>query len=525
MNVRKMESLRSIDRREFMQVCAGSLALAAAGCRRTNDRAYSRPSTLIVALSDNFDRPLCPDYAGEFLVFLPLVRENELSGDRQGCLATRWEHSADYLEWTYRLRPDVRWHDGKPVTVDDVKFTLELHSRPNSPYTEGSPLTESVSVHDESTFTVRGINWSTRGGLDWVVSILPKHLLQNLDYQKFYEWDFWLRPVGCGPYRYLRDVPQARVELEANPDYYKGKPKIARVVLKFAGQSGLTELFSGNVDAIDLNPAQLTNIANDPRFQTYWEPNSGRSWAIVWQNKHPIFRDREVRRALSLAINRRELLQVLNLPSPLSLGDGVYTRRQFQRGEMSEPRYDPAEARRLLDEAGWRQPSRGGTRERGGSEFRFTALTLAESPGDQTALYIQDQLRDLGVRMELQRLERGALLDRLLKTGQFEAIVSFLVLGASPFERLFGDRGRVGYRNPQLTRLLEVVGITANPEAVDQAYREMTDILHTDQPVAFLFRDAHAHIVHRRVRGLSAPFRTHPLLFTEDLWLEEGNQQ
>ena len=179
---------------------------------------------------DGAERPLIADgFAGERLVFLPLVRENELNGERQECLATHWDHSADYREWTYRLRPNVRWHDGRPVTMDDVTFTLG----PNGPYSLGPGLTESVTVHDESTFTVRGIRWSS-GGYDSVLSILPKHLLQDLDVQKFYEWDFWLRPVGCGPYRYLRDEPQTMVELEANPDYYKGKPRIARVVLKFA---------------------------------------------------------------------------------------------------------------------------------------------------------------------------------------------------------------------------------------------------------------------------------------------------
>jgi peptide/nickel transport system substrate-binding protein len=385
---------------------------------------------------------------------------------------------------------------------------------------EGSPLTESVTVHDESTFTVRGINWS---GLDWVVSILPKHLLQNLDYQKFYDWDFWLRPVGCGPYRYLRDVPQTMVELEANRDYYKDKPRIARVVLKFAGQAGLTELLSGNVDAIDLNPAQLTNIVNDPRFQTYWEPNPSRSWAIVWQNEHPLFRDREVRRALSLAINRRELLQLLNLPSQHLLVDGVYTRRQFGRGEMSEPRYDPAEARRLLDEAGWRQRSRDGTRQRDGYDFRFTALTLAETPGAETAVYVQDQLRNIGVDMNLQQFERGVLGDRIT-TGRFEAIVTFGCSSGS-LESCLGERPGAGYQNPRFMKLLELARSTPDPEAVDQAYREMSDLLRADQPVAFLFRFATPHLVHRRVKGLSAPFRTNPLLFAEDLWLEDGNQQ
>lgn len=518
----KMASSSPIDRREFMQLCAASLALAAAGCRRNKDRAYARGNTLTVAVSNDFDRPLCPNYDGEFLMFLPLVRENELTGDRQGCLATRWEHSADYLEWTYRLRPNVRWHDGRPVTMEDVTFTLELHSRPNSPYAEGLPLTESVTVHDESTFTVRGINWLWQDGMDSVVSILPKHLVQDLDVQKFYEWDFWLRPVGCGPFRYLRDVPQTMVELEANPDYYKGVPRIARVVLKFAGQAGLTELLSGNVDAIDgTNPAQLSKLANDPRFRTFTAPIVVRSWVIYWQNEHPLFRDRDVRRALSLAINRRELLQVLNLPSQFPLADGVYTRRQFQRGELpAPPRYDPAEARRLLDQAGWRERSRDGIRERGGRDFRFTALTLAEPGWDETALYVQDQYRDIGVRMDLQPLERSAGLDRLKKTGEFEAIMTLFVHASGNLGNYFGERARVGYRNPRLTRLIELTRTTADPHAVDQAYRQMSDILRADQPVAFLLPDSHTHIVHRRVKGLSA-LRPNPLLFTEDLWLED----
>ena len=110
------------------------LALGApAGCRRSGDRAYARGNTLIAAV-DGYanDRPLTPDEAAGFLVYLPLVRLDE-RGERRPCLATEWEHSADYLEWTYRLRPGVRWHDGRPVTVDDVKFTLDLHARPDSP--------------------------------------------------------------------------------------------------------------------------------------------------------------------------------------------------------------------------------------------------------------------------------------------------------------------------------------------------------------------------------------------------------
>lgn len=124
----------------------------------------------------------------------------------------------------------------------------------------------------------------------------------------------------------------------------------------------------------------------------------------------------------------------------------------------------------------------------------------------------------LGLGMELQRVERGVLLDRLF-AGTFEAIVSFLVLGnLGALERWAGG---VGYRHPQLTRLREVVSATADPGVIDDAYRQLSNVLGIDQPITFLFRAAVPHIVHRRVKGLTAPFRANPLLFTEDLWLDD----
>ena len=488
---------------------------AAAGCRR-GDRAYSRRNTLIVAVPDG--TPLIAEgFAGERLLFLPLVRINRMNGERQPCLATRWDHSPDYREWTYQLRPNVRWHDGRPLTMQDVTFTLELYGR----LFFGAPW--SVTVHDESAFTVRdrAPRWAEPDGeMDSELSILPQHALQDLDLNKFYDWDFWLRPIGCGPYRYVRDEPQTMVELEANPDYYKGTPGIARVVLKFAGEAGLTELLSGNVDAVlEANLAQVRSIGNDSRFRTFTSPWILRSKVIYWQNEHPLFRDRDIRRALSLAINRRELLQLVKIPSQFPLADGVYTARQYQRDALPEPRYDPAEASRLLDEAGWRARGPGGLRERGGVEFRFTALTRTGPGWDEMALYVQDQLHDLGVRMELQSVERGALSNRL-KSRTFEAIVSDFGYSTGNLADYFGEAGRSGYRNPQLTRLIEQAKATTDPQGVEQVYREISDILRADQPVTYLLPVTATNIVHRRVSGLSR-VRANPLEFTEEVSLDD----
>ena len=218
-------------------------------------------------------------------------------------------------------------------------------------------------------------------------------------------------------------------------------------------------MLSGKVDAIWLNDSsQLSTIAADDRFQTYWELRPSYS-AILWQNEHPVFRDPNVRRALSLAINRRELLQVLNLPSPLALVDGVYTDRQVRRGEGAAPPYDPAEARRLLEASGWRPRNGDGVRERNGQAFHFTALTQPETGGfydsmSRAALYVQDQLRDVGVRMEVQPLEQATLRSRV-RAKEFEAVVSRdgIVNSGGQLGFLGVEPSPIGYHNPELAKL------------------------------------------------------------------------
>jgi ABC-type transport system substrate-binding protein len=141
--------------------------------------------------------------------------------------------------------------------------------------------------------------------------------------------------------------------------------------------------------------------------------------------------------------------------------------------------------------------------------------------------------------MDLLPLELGVLRSRM-KGREFEAAVcAQRVVGISP-ESFFGEQARpwllqqnpepspIGYRNPQLTKLLARLRTTADPDARDQAHREMSDLLRRDQPIAFLFKyfgASGADVVHRRVKGLSSPWRADPFQFTEDLWLEDQSER
>ena len=355
----------------------------------------------------------------DFLMFSPLAETDE-HGQLVPRLAERWEHSDDYREWIYNLRRDVRWHDGVPVTAHDVKFSLDL-------VTQQGYRFDAVTVLDAFTVKVRtSPGYGTNGYQDDIL-YYPKHLLEALDPKQFENWEFWTRPVGNGPFRFVRYQPGTMIEYEANPDYYRGKPRIERVVLKFVGPAeggaGLTELLSGNVDVVMRgSPSQVARVLEDPRFQVYYSVGRASGPAIVWKHNHPLFRDARVRRALTLAMDRRELRQLLNLPADLPFGDGVYTSRQARKGEVPDlfP-HDPAEAHALLEAAGWHDRDGDGIRERDGRPFRFTAILSSGRDLPRLAVDVQAQLRRVRIQMDIQVMDRSVVEGQRIGAGDFEA--------------------------------------------------------------------------------------------------------
>ena len=488
--------------------------LAALGCGRA-DRARHDSSTITV-LYPTDERGLGPEYdsPAQFLVFLPLVALNA-KGELEGRLARSWKPSSDYRTWTIHLRTDVRWHDGVPVTSRDIEFTVGLLSRPDVGYI--APGAVSISVLDDSTFTYTS---AVETPLSDYRTYYPKHLLENLDPTEVYEWDFWTQPVGNGPYRYVRHLPQTMMEFEINSDYMLGRPAIERVILKF-GQPSLPELLSGSVDAItDVNPMELLKLLDDLQFRRY-DLQTPNVRTIYWNHRHRFFREAKVRRAMTMAINRRELLGVLNLPSDLPLFDVIFSDRQWNSLPDPQP-YDPEYARRLLEEAGWVDGDGDGIREREGEPFRFEVLVPMTE--EREAVYVQEQLRRVGVSMAIVSRGEWAQVFRQVRAGDFEAAISrFLVdlsavTGQLPF---FGATSYIGYPNRRAHELLQAAASTQNPETLDGLYRELMEIFEADHPVTFLHPIPSTHVVHRRVAGLSSPYRADPVWYMEHLWLDE----
>lgn len=497
-------------RRGALFRCLCYAALACLGCGHGEDPAATRGSTLVLAVPDV--EAVKPDnWDLDFLTFLPLAKQNE-HGELEGHLAGSWDHSPDHREYTYHIRTGLSWDDGVRVTAHDVKFTLDLLTHPDLALYEGIQAT----VLDDSTVRIRAPDPDYM--LD--ISFFPRHLVERMDPKRFWEWDLWTHPVGNGPYRFVRYVPHVLMEFEANPSYFGPKPGVEKLILKFVGEAGLTELLAGNVDITRAELTQIPRVAEDPRFRIYVHSYNG-ARGIYWRVDHPLLSDPRVRRALTLAMDRRELLRLLNLPEELPIVDGVFTYRQFLRREWPEPLpYDPAQAQELLDAAGWADRDGDGVREKDGRPFRFTATVRQGNGIPELAVYVQEFLRRVGVRMDVQVIEAALTWDRL-KSGEFEALFMVVQSGVFAQKRDFGRENRIGYHNPEVFRIVDRLQAVADPEEQDRLYRRLTEIYRSDMQVTRLIPWSNEWFVHRRVRGMSTPFRAEPDTYMEELWVEQ----
>jgi peptide/nickel transport system substrate-binding protein len=445
------------------------------------------------------------------LVFCPPFTWNE-EGEPVGWLVESWEHSPDYRTWTYHLYKNIHWHDGVPMTSEDVKFSFEILSHPE--VLGIKPDSFEFETIDDYSYSITYKDKSLNPLEDYTF-FFPRHLLKDLDPKDFENWDFWTQPVGNGPYRYVRHVPKTMLELEANPDYFREKPKIEKVVLRFAGDK-LIELIAGNVDAFWEN--MVFDLIDKENYRMYFKV--GGYNALNWNHKTVFFRDRQVWKALTLAINRRELFQLFSLPENIPIADAPLTRHQLLSGNIPEPiPYDPDLAREILEKSGWVDRNGDGVRELSGEDFNFTVITTSNPLGQKTAVFIQDQLRRIGVKMEIQSLAASVVRNRY-SSGDYEAA---LYRGGNLNYYVESEDGPspTGYKNLEFQNVMNKFRTDFSPDAEDRLNINAWRIFQEDAPATFLAPSFYVTVAHKKIKGLKTPSRVWPEMHMEHLWIEE----
>lgn len=448
-----------------------------------------------------------------FLTFLGLSNDLDADGIHEPRLLADWEYTPDYTEWTLHVRKGLRWGDGEPVTAEDVKFSLDLWSHTDIWYQ--TRYYDKLEVLDSHTLrmTFPEPVRSTVHVYSWL-AILPEHLLghHSID-DGLFSWPFWVEPVGNGPFRYVRHIPDVMTELEANPHYYGEPPRIQKVVLRYGGNA-LTELLAGNVDlATDITPAEAARLAMDSRFELHFSPR-GREVTVAWNHRIPLFQDAAVRRALTMSIDRKELLGLIGYPEETPIFDVPVTDRHYHpdhRPGIPEPLpFAPDRARQLLASAGWVDADGDGVREKDDREFRFDLVTTPKT--SVQAVYLQHQLRDVGVAVQIQVMDLALHRDRLRRV-DFDAAIEL-----ANYINGFDEFRLAGYRNPEVSRLFDLAS-SFDPEQADRHLVKLWEIMLEEVPITYLHPELEIIAADRRVRGM--PTNPKRYRFVEHLWIEE----
>jgi len=311
--------------------------------------------------------------------------------------------SADNRTITYHLVHNAFWHDGVPVTSEDVKFTYDAQMNPKNNIATRTPYDEIERVETPDKYTVRIVlkrPWAPAldGFSDRIAgAIVPAHLLAK--YDDLNHVDFGSAPVGSGPYRLVSWQRGSQMILEADPRFYRGPAKIKRVVLRFltADNTMMIALRTHEIDMADtLNLSTYLNLGNIPGMlpainaKSFWEH-------LTFNTGRPPLDDRRVRLALCYGFDVHEIFAKVSHGLGLLGPTAENPATPWFNRKLDYYPYDPARAARLLDEAGWKVGP-DGIRVKDGKRLSLTFVSTAgNQTREQTEIILQQRWKAIGV--------------------------------------------------------------------------------------------------------------------------------
>jgi len=463
------------------------------------------------------------------LIFSGLTRLNE-RGEVEADLARGWEVTLDGLAYTFYLRPNVYWHDGTPLTADDVVFTIGLLQDPNfsGPPDLGSSVWQSVKVEKVDRRTVRfTLPEPYAPFLDYTtVGLLPAHLLSGTRGADLPGLDFNLNPVGSGPFQLeeieVEDGVITGMVLGQFPRHYYAHPYLDNVQFRFysSDQTALNAYEAGEVEGI----AQVT-ISDLPRARAF--PNLNlfsaqvAEYGLVLLNlgrqELSFFQEPEVRQALLYGLDRQKIIddvlagQALIAHSPVIPGTWAY------KNDVLHYEYEPDKAGTLLDQAGWKQQAAGdNVRHKQGQRLAFTLLTSSEPERLAVAEMLVAQWANLGITVTVQTASPMEV-RQALEQRNFEAILVHLAVPGDPDPYPFwhetqAENGQnyAGLVHRRISEIIEQARVTANRERRRDLYYEFQDLFAEQVPALLLYVPVYTYGVDARVHGPQIGPLMHP---------------
>ncbi|PZG43242.1 4-phytase [Spongiactinospora gelatinilytica] len=464
--------------------------------------------TFVIGMSSEFDNlspvlGFSPD--GGSMMFDGLMTRSPDLTLKPSLATAPPEISEDGKTVTFTLRQGVKFHDGKPLTSEDVEYTYEalLDPKNNSPIRGDYAAIKEVAAPDPAKVVFRLNHPYAPLPQRTTLGIVPKGTLEKT------------KPVGSGPYKFVSWTPGDKVVLEANKDYWGGAPAISRLVLAFAPDDNVraTRLRAGEFDATVLPPKAAAGFRGQQGLTVY-DAHTADYRGVSWPMKQPVTGDKAIRQAVDLAIDRQAIVDAI-LAGAGTPAYGPISPDTAWHNPVVTGKTDQEAAKRLLDEAGYK-PGADGIRAKDGRRAEFTLMYPAgDSLRKELALAVASDAKKIGIAVEPAGLDWDAIEPRMAKDA--------LIMGyGSPydpdyinyemFHSKYAGEGFFNpghYNNPKVDELLDQGRESADDAVRKQAYRDFQKIIHDDQAWTYIVFLKHVYVVRSQYTGITPGVDAH----------------
>jgi peptide/nickel transport system substrate-binding protein len=428
--------------------------------------------------------------------------------------------SADGMRWKIKLKEGVKWHDGRPFSAEDVKFSLELPMDPNfrSYRTTGFRLMKDITVVSPTeltwTMTAPFAPLAAVLGSTWIV---PKHAFEGLTDRNIAPFNN--APIGTGPFVWKERMAGDHITLEANPDYHLDGPYINTLIVKYIPDLNVmyTQFKSGDIDVMGLQwiTADHYEEAKTLPGKTVQVAGAGSFESFALNMQRPQFQELAVRQALYAAIDKKSIIEALYYGIPPETETYMPRQSFYYNPDLPKHEFNLHSANKLLDDAGWVRGA-DGIREKGGVKLSFTNSTTAGNHlREQVQQFIQQTFKDIGVAMTISNLPPAVMWGDYWMKSQFDSVIVGMntLLGADPDNSdyfMSGNSAALGgagqnttcYQNAEVDALFKQGAETFVPEERKPIYQKIQELIRHDLPLLPLYQYA---VVKARKENVTGP--------------------
>ncbi|HOK10383.1 MAG TPA: peptide-binding protein [Candidatus Hydrogenedens sp.] len=452
-------------------------------------------------------------------------------------VAHHWDVSEDHLSYTFYLRQDVCFSDGHPLSAKDVKFTFDKLMDPttDAPHLKNYYMdVESCEVLDN--YTVRyhcKKPYYQHAVMLGLLEILPEHIYGKGDFNNHPNNR---KPIGSGPYILAEWQTGLQLVLSRNPNYWRkdeGQPYFDRIIYQIIldDNSAFLKLRRNDLDYMAIRPEDWMRRAQSETFQKQFNifmyPRPAYNY-IGWNLRREVFKEKTVRHALTLLLNREQIIKRLyyGMAEPINTPFMPGT-PEYHNG-VRPWTYNPEEAKKLLDASDWIDHNGDSIRDKNGTDLAFEIMTTNSNPIAEKILTVyQEDLSRAGIRMQIRQMEWASLLERV-DSRNFDAVLMGWQMPPDPdpyqvWHSSQAEKGSnyVGFINEEADQLIEQARVCFDRDKRIQLYRRFQEIVNDEQPYTFLMAPKAIIAVDKRVHGI----RIYPFGVYEREWFVPQNLQ